>query len=126
MGPELLIPIVAIAGFWGAIITFIVYYYRSRHIERMALLENNKDASIFANTVEEIKKEKGNSTLKVGLLFVGLGLGLIVGVIIDSFFDSEPAGVFSSMLVFGGMSLIVYHLYDINSDNHKNRGGDIV
>lgn len=125
MRPELWIPIFAVGGFWGAVITYIVYYYKSRHIERMALIENNKDASIFANTVEDIKRQKTGSSLKVGLLFVGLGLGLILGVIIDTIFNCEPAGTFASMLVFGGLALIVYHLYEINSDNHKNRG-DIV
>ena len=124
MRGELFIPLLAIAGFWAAVISFIVYYYKTRHIQRMALIENNKDASIFQGAIEEISKVSKNNSLKYGLLLTGLGMGLIVGVIIDDLFDFEPAGTFASMLIFGGMSLIINHFLENKNDSHQ--GSDMV
>ena len=42
-----LIPIIAVGGFFSSIIIFTYMHYSSRHRERMALIESGQDAGIF-------------------------------------------------------------------------------
>ena len=105
------IPIISVLGGSIALITYIYIAFRSRHIERMALIEHDKDASIFRVTSEEIRKSSRFSGLKWGLLLAGLGFGLIIGNILDEVFTREPVGVFSCMMIFGGLALISFHVF---------------
>lgn len=116
----LVIPVLAVIGGSIALVTYIIVFYRSRHIERMALIENDKDASIFKVTSEEIKKSSKFVGLKWGLLLTGLGSGVGVGSIIDGIFNTDPAGIFTCMMIFGGLALIAYHILTIEKrDQHQ-------
>ncbi|NUN99666.1 MAG: hypothetical protein HUU01_03515 [Saprospiraceae bacterium] len=101
---ELLIPLFAVIGNFGAIIIFIYFYFTSRHRERMALIESGRDASIF-------KRDKDPSTraLKYGIMTVMAGLGLIVGSILDRLGVPEEIAYFAMVLIFAGMGLLAYY-----------------
>jgi len=97
----------------------IVYvHYTTRNKERMALIEKGADASLF-NTGKEGKSfiNWGKLALKVGMLFMGIGLGIIAGAILESLaaFPSEEAGYFSMVFIFGGLALVLYYLIDRKS-----------
>ncbi len=75
----------------------------SRRKERMALLEKGADPSIF----QEQKREKFTS-LKYGLLLIGVAIGIFMGNILKTATDMEPeAGYFSMVCLFGGLSLVI-------------------
>jgi len=82
----------------------IVYLF-VRKKERLALIHQNTDASIF----ESHKNEP--SSLKWGLLLVGIGVGILLGKVLAVYttLEEEPA-FFSMICLFGGLGLIVYHL----------------
>jgi F0F1-type ATP synthase assembly protein I len=72
----------------------------------MALINSGRTAKIFDSNDTE-----SNKSLKTGLFLLSVGLGLLAGMVIDNILDTEPAGVFVCMLIFGGISLIYYHNY---------------
>ncbi|MBT8189595.1 MAG: hypothetical protein KJO50_11055 [Bacteroidia bacterium] len=109
-----MIPILAIAGFWGAIITFIYMFFKSRHSQRMALIESGKTAEIFS----EIGDEKTNA-FKFGLLFTGLGLGFLLGVMVEQIFNfPEAAGIIPLTVIGGGLGLIIFYLITSKKENN--------
>lgn len=89
--------------------------YKSRHAERMALIEENRDASIFN---ENSYTNKYNS-LKYGLLLTGVGAGWFFGLTLENMFNLEPAvGIIPTVLMGGGIGLICYYFLvsKLNSD----------
>ncbi len=105
-GPEILIPMLAIVGFFGAIITFVYMFFKSRNSERMALIESGQSAEIFASK----KLDDKSNALKYGMLIVGIGLGFLVGLFLEEVFRLPDAtGVISMTFVGGGLGLILFY-----------------
>lgn len=99
MNTEFLIPIAFFAMVYGIIYLFV------RKKERLALIAQGADATIFESS-------KGQpSSLKWGLLLVGIGTGILLGKVLAVYttLDEEPA-FFSMICLFGGIGLIIYHL----------------
>ena len=94
-------------GFFAAIVLILWVYYTNRNKERLALIEKGADAGLF--------KTKGNKfpSLKVGMFFIGIGIGILIGNIIAvSTSLEEPVAYFSMIFLFGGLSLIANHLME--------------
>lgn len=91
---------------FGAIILVVRYVVQARNKERMALIEKGVDLSEFYT-----KKNDGwNNVLKFGLLLVGVGLGLFLGFVLADYIALPTAAVVISItLLFGGISLVLYH-----------------
>ena len=118
MGPELLIPIFAIVGFFASVIVFLYMFYSSRNRERMALIERDKDASIFHG-----QKNRGRTNaLKFGILGVMLGIGIFLGNIIEriGIMDAESS-YFSMILIMGGVGLTGFYFLTGNQ-RHDDLG----
>ena len=109
-----------LVGFIALFATVFGIYYvhiTTRNKERMALIEKGADASLF-NTGKEGQKSLFNwnkLTLKIGMLFMGVGFGIIAGAILDSY-NIMPAGpdYVSMVFLFGGFSLVLFYLIDRN------------
>ena len=99
MNTEFLIPISFFAMVFG------IVYLLVRRKERVALIEKGVDASIFGSSKNQ------PSSLKWGLLFVGIGAGILLGKVLAVYttLEEEPA-IFSMICLFGGIGLIIYHL----------------
>ena len=97
--------IIAIIGFFTSLMVLGIIFLKNRHRERLALIQYGKDSSVFHG------KDKKNSTLKIGLLFMSIGAGLLVGIFLDGIFNTHPACTFASIFIFGGFSLVYYHQY---------------
>lgn len=99
MTNEFLIPIAFFAMIYGIVYLFV------RRKERLALLSKGVDASVF----ESAKNQ--SSSLKWGLLLVGIGTGILIGKILAVYttLEEEPA-FFSMVCLFGGIGLIIYHV----------------
>jgi hypothetical protein len=98
MTTEFLIPIAFFAMVYGIVYLFV------RKKERLALIAKGVDASIFESSRQP-------SSLKWGLLFVGIGSGILLGKVLAVYttLEEEPA-FFSMICLFGGIGLIIYHL----------------
>jgi len=98
MTGEFLIPIT----FFAAII--VIVYLIMRRKERMALIDKGQSASIF-----ETRKNVPYA-LKWGMLSIGIGVGIIIGRILDEYTTmGEEASFFSMVFLCGGISLVLYH-----------------
>lgn len=107
----LLIPIVAILVSGGA----LVYSIWAQNRERMAMIEKGLDVS----DIYRKRPSNPNSIAKWGFLLVGVALGLIIGAILIHYTAlAEPAVIFSSIFLFGGLGLLIYY-FTIGNKNGK-------
>jgi Flp pilus assembly protein TadB len=110
--------ILFIIFFFITMIVLIVNYFKTRHTERMALINSNKTSKIF-DAGDDSKR-----TLKLGLFLLSVGLGLLIGLIADKILGTEPAGSFISILILGGISLILYYSYIERNKNPLDANKD--
>lgn len=94
-----LVPIAFFAMVFG------IVYLGIRKKERTLLIQRGLDASAFET------KKNVNSNLKWGLLFLGIGIGILLGrVFAAKTCLGEEASYFSMICLFGGLSLVIYHI----------------
>ena len=107
MSNEFLIPVAFFAMIYGIVYLFV------RKKERLALIQKGADATIF-----ETNKNQPSS-LKWGLLLVGIGIGILLGKVLTVYttLDEEPA-FFSMICRFGGLGLIINHLLSRKYEQH--------
>ncbi|MEN8124432.1 MAG: DUF6249 domain-containing protein [Bacteroidota bacterium] len=100
MVEDILISLIVFSSIFGIFFVWIT----TRNKERMALIEKGADASLFATK----KKNFSNITLKLGMLAVGIGIGLLMGSLLNEYTNlAEPVAYFSMIFLFGGISLVV-------------------
>ncbi|MBK7873783.1 MAG: hypothetical protein IPJ74_25555 [Saprospiraceae bacterium] len=114
-GAEILIPIIAVGGFFTAVIVWVYMHYSSRHQERMALIETGKDAKIF-----DSPKRENKNALKLGIVAIMSGIGLFFGSVLDRFGMESEVAYFSMILLFGGIGLVGFYWLI----NHKEQSKD--
>ena len=90
-------------GVFGSIFTGLYLFFTTRHKERMALIEQGKEASIFYSN----KRMVANGALKFGLLAIGIGVGIVSGYILSAGGMQEEPAYFASMFIFGGLALMI-------------------
>ena len=99
-----LVSIAAFLGIFGIVYVFLM----TRHRERIALIEKGADASIFTD-----KNQVYYPTLKFGMLFVGIALGILMGNWLDNTYDFSKGVAYMAMVfLFGGISLILNFLVE--------------
>lgn len=88
----------------GAVVFGVLYvYYTTRNRERMALIEKNADPAILKSSCNGSFKL---FPIKFGMLLVGIGLGILVGSIIESTtILKDEVAYFSMIFLFGGTGL---------------------
>ena len=99
-----LVPIVFFITFFASFFGVMYFYYTSRNRERLALIEKNADPAIFK--VEPLNTFKKFS-IKLGMLFVGAGLGVLVGnILVMTTGLEKPVSYISMIFMFAGAGLI--------------------
>ncbi|WP_026632291.1 DUF6249 domain-containing protein [Dyadobacter alkalitolerans] len=90
-------------GVFAAIFGIIYVFLVTRHRERIALIEKGANASIF-----ESNSFISYPTLKFGMLFVGVGLGILTGNFLENYYEFNRGTAYLSMtFLLGGISLIL-------------------
>ena len=103
MGPigDVLMAAVVFSAIYGVIKLFV------HRKERLVMVEKGTD-------MPEVKKEEFTfSSLKFGIFFIGVGLGVLVANILTftTRLESEVA-YFSMIFLFGGLSLVIHYLIE--------------
>jgi len=95
----ILVPLIVFASIFGMVYVWLT----TRNKERLALIEKGADASLW-----NIKRSnRANYTLKIGMLAVGIGIGVLVGSLLDTYTTLDEEVAFPSMIfLFGGGFLI--------------------
>ncbi len=99
-----LVPIIAIISTFGTVGFTTYFFLMTRNRERMALIENGADASIF-------RQENGPyANLKWGMFLVAIGLALFIGHFVEENTSMDDgAGYFPLIFMFGGIALLLYY-----------------
>ncbi|MCB0558255.1 MAG: hypothetical protein H6573_18650 [Lewinellaceae bacterium] len=113
-GIEVLIPILAVAGFWGAIILFVYMFFSSRHRERMALIDNRVDAKIFS---QESNRE---DSLKLGIVAIMAGIGVFIAYLLDKSGLPGVVAYFTVILMFSGAGLVGFYYLIKNKEEKQD------
>ena len=96
---DIFIVLIIFSSFFGIFYVWV----STRNKERMALIEKGADASLFASK----KKSFTNITLKIGMLAVGIGTGILVGSLLSNYTSLDKEVAFPSMIfLFGGLFLV--------------------
>lgn len=105
MDSPFLVPIV----FFIAVAVVLYVFIQARHRERMAMIEKGFDASLLQSDIRNRTGKYG--ALKVGIVAIGVGLGFLIGSILEATttIDNDVA-YFSMITLFGGFGLIIYYL----------------
>ena len=91
--------------FFGTIFGVLYFYFTTRNRERLALIEKNADPALFKTEPTNIFKK---FSIKIGMLFIGGGLGVLVGNILAvSTRLEEPVAYLSMIFMFAGAGLIL-------------------
>ena len=110
-----LIPLFAVLGLFGSIITAIYMGSKTKHAERMALIESGQTADIFS----EKKFYQGEKSLKTGLFLIGGGMGFFMGRVTETVLDwNEGAGVVPLTAVGAGIGLVIFYI--LMSKRHED------
>ena len=94
-----LIPLIVFSSIFGIAYVFL----NTRNKERMSLIEKGADASLFATK----KNHRSNLTLKFGMLAVGIGVGILIASILETYTILDEEVAYPSMIfLFGGLFLV--------------------
>jgi hypothetical protein len=107
--------LIAFIALFATIFGIMYVHYTTRNKERMALIEKGADASLFNTGKEGVKFNFSWSkfTLKIGMLFMGIALGIIAGAILSyAGVLDEDANYPSMIFFFGGLSLVLFYVID--------------
>ena len=108
MEAGILVPIAFFAMVFG------IVYISVRKKERALLIQRGLDAS----ALDTKKNQTGN--LKWGLLFLGVGIGILLGRVFTAYTCfGEEASYFSMICLFGGLSLVIYHFIAKNLEKQN-------
>src|SRR5210317_1458776 len=94
-----LIPLIVFSSIFGIAYVFL----NTRNKERLSLIEKGADASLFATK----KNHRSNLTLKFGMLAVGIGVGILIASILETYTVLDEEVAYPSMIfLFGGLFLV--------------------
>lgn len=94
-----MIPLIVFSSIFGIAYVFL----NTRNKERLSLIEKGADASLFATK----KNHRSNLTLKFGMLAVGIGIGILIASILESYTILDDEVAYPSMIfLFGGLFLV--------------------
>ena len=97
---EVLIPLIV----FGTIFGILYVYFTTRNKERLALIEKGADASLF-------KSGPGKNTfsiamLNIALLAIGIGVGVLLGNLLDIAGMDDEIAMTSMIFICGGLGLV--------------------
>ena len=107
---DLLIPIVAIIVPCTMAFGIVYIIYTTRHRERMNMIDKGMDPGVQERAPEVHK------SLRNGLLWVGIGIGLMVGWLFKTYVmgpvddDSSALPLLIGAAIFGGLSQVLYYV----------------
>ncbi|MCD2259860.1 DUF6249 domain-containing protein [Psychroserpens luteolus] len=107
--------------FLTSVILIVSLFYiitNTRHKERMALIEKNLDPKTYL--INQFMPQ----TLRAGMLLTGVGFGFLIALLLDEYILTSvdnPAIYAGSILLFGGLGLLLFYKINKKKEEHLNR-----
>ena len=99
-------PIFITAIVFGFVYAIVELFVKRK--ERMAIIERGIDAPSFQS-----KPKAGVFALKIGLLFIGVAVGLLLGsILVETTSIHDESAYFSMIFLFGGIGLVASHFLE--------------
>lgn len=87
------------------IFSYALFTFIMKNKERMAMIEKG------ILPIPEPKQERPKQDIKGAFFIAGVGLGVLVGYLVQQYLGmGEPFGYLSMAFLFGGIGLIIYYL----------------
>jgi hypothetical protein len=120
MNPEIIGVFIPIFLF-GAIAVVLWKVFDDQNRQRMAMIEKGiKPSEFLSKKLDQPRPGDILNNLKWGLLFVFAGVGLLIGEQLQYYFGfHEESAIFGTMLITGGLALIIFYL--IATKKMKNK-----
>jgi hypothetical protein len=105
---------IAFIALFATVFGIMYMFLTTRNKERLALIEKGADASLFKTGKGEVKSLGWSKfTLKTGMFFMGIAVGIIAGALLSNArILNEAANYMSMILFFGGLSLVLFYVFD--------------
>jgi len=88
----------------------LIVYFVVRHNERRAFIERGVTPAEMRDLESpHASRVRPLSSLKWGLLAIFVGLGLLIGGLLDETYHFEEWIYFASMLISGGIGLVIFY-----------------
>jgi Ca2+-dependent lipid-binding protein len=99
---KMVIGIIAIVCSMMTLVVFFDAYFKTRHKERMAMIERGMDIN---------DKNSSGSSIgpKIAILFLCIGFGLLLGNLFGWVFGSTEVFTLSFILIFSGIGLVFHY-----------------
>jgi len=112
MEEDIIVPVTVTITVFACLFGIAFLYFTTRHKERVLLIQQGADASIFK------KDSNPLSILKWGMLLIGVGIGTILGYCFANIIEPETSYV-SMILLFGGISLVLFFIIQMKMRKNK-------
>ncbi|RAI90157.1 DUF6249 domain-containing protein [Algoriphagus yeomjeoni] len=99
MADTILVTLIIFSCIFGVVYIFLT----TRNKERLALIENGADAKLFNSGK---KYSFGQFILNLALLAIGVGVGVLIGALLNNLGVEEGIAFSSSIFIFGGIGLM--------------------
>lgn len=109
--------IIAVIGFFSAIILTIYLFFKTRHKERLDLIQSGNTADIFHPNFMNSRVQ----ILKWGVIIFFVGLGVLLGGLLEkSQFVDEGFASFFAILTSGAIGMILFYFISANLEEQDD------
>jgi hypothetical protein len=108
--------LIAFIALFATVFGIMYMFYTTRNKERLALIEKGADAGLFNTGKDKSPFNWGKFSLKAGMLFMGIAVGIIVGAVLSQAGILDEDADYGAMICFfGGLSLVLFYVIDRKS-----------
>jgi hypothetical protein len=97
---DVLVPLIV----FGTLFAVLYVYFTTRNKERLALIEKGADASLFKSGPG--KNSFGIVILNIALLAIGIGVGVLLGNLLDISGMDDDVAYPAMIFICGGLGLV--------------------
>ena len=106
----MLVPILVPLFLFSSIFGVVYIFLTTRNKERLALIENGADASLFKSG--SAKNFGGVIVINIALLAIGIGVGVLIGNVLENGGMDEDIAYPAMVFICGGLGLLVAYFLD--------------
>ncbi|MCL6217594.1 DUF6249 domain-containing protein [Zunongwangia pacifica] len=105
-------PVIISIAFFSCIFGIVYLFFQTRNKERLALIEHDKDASLFKFSKDRSSPVWAVILLNLSLVLMGVGFGFLIGSLLESYSILEGDVVYAGSLFFtpGAFLLLGFYL----------------